>query len=119
MTDCIKALQDAKKYIKDVNRKNFEENGAIGSLLMQKYGECVGKSMTTRFLGFGKVVCMSKSWEPIRVKQQALIKAIDEKIEKNAKLNKSQRGGESWLQAEKRLESYNIFGGSFPKIALK
>lgn len=117
----IKALQDAKKVIRGINKKTYEENGSIGTVLVQKFGECVGKTISGKFLGFGKVVCMSKTWEPIAAKKEVLIKAIDEKISKlkqsskpSKKQGKKYSGGDSsWLQSEQRLESFSLFGGDY------
>ena len=105
-------LTEAKKLLKSINKDNYKQHGSIGTLLLQTYGESAGKLMSTKFLSFGKSVCMSNTWEPVSAKKKALIKAIDEILITKSKQKSRQAGGNiSWLQAEKRLESFNLFGG--------
>ena len=127
----IKTLKEAKKTIRGITKKSYVDNGSIGTVLVQTYGECAGKRLSGKFLSFGKVVGLSKTWEPVASKKEALLKAIDEKIEKlEAKLpvkktRKTSGGDADWIQAEQRLEKFSLFGGeymsdgdSLPEVAL-
>lgn len=127
--DCIKAtiksLKEAKKTIRGITKKSYIDNGSIGTVLVQTYGECAGKRLSNKFLGFGKVVGLSKTWEPVAAKKDTLLKAIDEKIlklESRLPAKKSRRvtsGGEigsSWVQAEQRMENFSLFGGDYDLI---
>jgi hypothetical protein len=118
----LKTLKEAKKTIRSITKKSYMDNGSIGTVLSQTYGECAGKGLSAKFLSFGKVVSLSKTWEPVATKKEALLKAIDEKIEKlETKLpaKKSRKspvtsgGNYDWIQAEQRLESFSLFGGDY------
>jgi ABC-type Fe3+-hydroxamate transport system substrate-binding protein len=119
----IKTLKEAKKTIRGITKKSYMDNGSIGTVLVQTYGECVGKRISNKFLSFGKVVGLSKTWEPIAAKREDLLKAIDEKIEKlqsrlppkkSRKTKSKVSGGDAnWIQAEQQLEKFSLFGGEY------